>query len=384
MRAILMAAAVCVLAGSSARADEPPPWMGVWQGTIGGAQVRACFGTRDQPDHGAYYYLRHLKLIRLDPGFASTGQAWSEGDAEHASDGAPQWLMTRTSGGVLSGTWSDKAGRSLPIRLARVPLTKGDDANEPCRGMTFMGPRIAPLTVTRTPSDLDGTRYVRLIANVGAHFDVKIEGFELTGTTPAAARLTAELSRPLPKPGGRERPEWLTCLLDTAGSFGEEGRFEDVLEPDLISRRWLVVSETRDAFCGDSSASVDWRVYRLPSGEAADPWSWFNAEAVKRNRINSTLLTEIGPKLRKIFVARWSGEDDCKDVPQTEDDWDVHPTREGLAFWPRLPHLKFPCAQDVVVPYGELAPLLNEEGRAAISSIVEDLRSLPPRPKAKS
>lgn len=403
LRATFGAAAVCALAGA-ARADAPTPWMGVWQGSVGGAQVRACFGTRDQPDHGAYYYLRHLKLIRLDPAFASSGQAWSEGDAEHDSEGAPQWRLAGAPGGALTGTWTDKAGRSLPIRLTRVRLIKGDDVEEPCRGMTFMGPRIAPLTVTRTPAELDGTGYVRLIANVGAHFDVKIESFELTGpilgTTPAAARLNAGLAKPLPssRPSslasslassagpGQElgRPDWLACLLDAAGSFGEDGQFEDIVEPGLISRRWLVTSETMNAACGDRqrSDSVDWRLFSLPSGEPVDPWSWFTTDAVQRSRVGSTRLTDIQPKLRKLLAARWSGEDECKDVARTENDWDIHPTREGLAFWPRLPHLMFPCAQDAVVPYGELAPLLNESGRAAIASIVEDLRSLLP-PKGK-
>ena len=381
MRWFLMVPLVWALAGA-VRADPPPPWMGVWQGTLGGAEVRACFGTQGQTDHGAYYYLRHLKLIRLDPAFDNAGQAWSEGDADQTGD-TPRWVLTRTSGGVLGGTWSDKSGRRLPVRLTRIPLLKGDDTEEPCRGMTFMGPRLAPPTVTRIPASLDGTRYVRLIENVGAHFDVKIEAFELPGSTPAIAWLNTLLAKPLP--GGARRPDWLTCLLDTAGSIGEEGEFEDVLEPDVISAHWLVTSETQDASCGDRQRSdaVDWRVFSLPSGEAVDPWSWFTVEAVRRRQVGGVRLTEIQPRLRKILTAHWTGEDECKDVAETEDGWDIHPTRDGLAFWPRLTHLRYPCADDLVVPYAELTPLLNETGRASISSIVEEFRRLPPRPKAK-
>lgn len=85
-----------------------------------------------------------------------------------------------------------------------------------------------------------------------------------------------------------------------------------------------------------------------------------------------------------MLAARWPRkDDDCSGVPEDQNDWDLHPTREGLAFWPQLPHVMFACSEDVVIPYRELAPLLNPKGRAAIDSIVEDLHALPPSPKRK-
>jgi hypothetical protein len=41
----------------------------------------------------------------------------------------------------------------------------------------------------------------------------------------------------------------------------------------------------------------------------------------------------------------------------------------------------FACSEDVVIPYRDLAPLLNAKGRAAVGSISEDLRRLPPKAK---
>ena len=90
----------------------------------------------------------------------------------------------------------------------------------------------------------------------------------------------------------------------------------------------------------------------------------------------------IGPALRRLLVAHWARhEDGCNDIVDDQAEWSIHPTRNGLAFFPQLAHVIYACAEDDVIPYRDLAPLLNETGRAAIQSIVEDLQRLPPEAK---
>lgn len=69
-----------VLAAAPAQAQSPAPstWQGVWRGTIGQAPVQVCLDR----DFGAYYYLKHLKIISLGPLDRPTNSAtlpvWSE------------------------------------------------------------------------------------------------------------------------------------------------------------------------------------------------------------------------------------------------------------------------------------------------------------------
>jgi hypothetical protein len=174
--------------------------------------------------------------------------------------------------------------------------------------------------------------------------------------------------------------------MQQSGSTGDDGEYDDELSPDLISRHWMVTQETNSSTCGGAhpNASTGWKVWDLTTGNAVDPWSWFTAEGVTRSS-DTPDASQVGPKLKAMLVARWGRkDDDCKDVLDGEDFWDVHPTRSGLAFWPQLPHVVYACSEDVVVPYRDLAPLLNAKGKAAIASIVEDVKALPAPAKHKS
>lgn len=251
MRAFVLPAVVCSLAGAAnAQSDAPRPWSGVWQGTVGAAKVRACFGRASERDQGAYYYLRRLQLIGLESeGTGKSGQTWTERDPAGESKNAPRWTLSAGPGGMLRGNWS-RNGSSLPVRLRRVTYLQADEAENPCGGMTFQVPRVVEPTVARTPATLDGVRYTKLVAKVGDHFGADIETFELPAALSGAARINAELAKTLPRLGGREPPGYLDCAMNSAGSFGEGGEFRDSVEPDLITRRWLVSHEIETGFCG--------------------------------------------------------------------------------------------------------------------------------------
>ena len=377
MRTIVLAAVAALLAGAAfAQADAPPPaWSGVWKGTLGEAQVVACFGTESDPSAGAYYYVSHLKLIGLDPSTAPP-QMWAEGSIGDKK--AARWTLS-PSGDAMTGTWSG-SGKSLPIRLTRVPLTK-DDADTPCGAWAFTQPRVPTPTVSRKPAMLDGVAYTKLIVNTGADLDVTLETFALDASTPAAARINAVLAKSLPKAG--KPGDYVYCLTGAAGSMGGDGVYTDTLEPVLISKRWMATEDDTENACGGAhpDEETDYHLYDMTSGAAVEPWSWFTADGVTHSS-DSPDTPEVGPKLRKMLVARWTRKGDCKDVLDGNDFWDIHPTRTGLAFWPQLPHVVAACSQDVTIPYAALAPLLNAKGKVAIASIVDDVKALPP-PAAK-
>ena len=395
LTAVLAAVAFLAVGGAAAApADPPRPWTGVWAGTVGGEPVRACFGTMD-PDQGAYYYLRHLRLLTLDPVDAAKaggpGQAWTETDpapprkVAHPKD-SPQWRLSPAPGGALAGAWS-QGGRTLPVRLTPVAYAADGNPTTPCGALAFSAPRFIPPTLVRRPAVLDGVRYTQLAWDVGAHFGADLKSFALPPVTPGAARVNAQIAIPRPRLGGKALPGYLDCAMGAVGDFGQDGEYSDTLAPDLITGRWLVTDHVVSVSCGGAhpDAEETYKVWSLTAGKPVDPMTWFRPAALSPPAPKSYDPPAIGPGLRKLLVAHWTRDDeDCKDIAGDQAEWSIHPTREGLAFFPQLPHVVFACSDDDVIPYRDLSPLLNETGRAAIASIVEDLKSLPPKAKSQT
>ena len=384
MRMLVLAAAFGLFAGAVLADSDPPPpaWSGVWEGTLGDQKIEACFGVAGDPDGGSYYYLRHLKLIPLEAPTAPKG-TWVEGYDDEKKD-APRWTLAAAGANVLSGTWSG-SGKSLPIRLTRIALSSPDDADMPCGSAVFTAPRITATTLTSKPGVLDGVAFTTLTLNVGAHLDASIASFALDATTPGATRINAALAEPLSKKGDSGAAEYAECVADAAGTHAD-GEYHVTLKPNLISKHWMVSEEDDEDFCGGAHPNADeaWKLWDLTSGAAVDPWRWFNADGVTYSNDTTPPFAQAGPKLQKMLAARWTHKGECKDVLDGNDSiWDVHPTRRGLAFWPQFPHVVYACSQDVVIPYAELAPLLNAKGKAAVASIIEDLKTLPPPPAKK-
>jgi hypothetical protein len=358
---------------------------GVWQGTLGSQQVDACFGTAESDEEGAYFYLRHLELITLvpPPDVEDTGpsRSWIENgqDEVKPKPGDARWTLAPRKDGSLEGTWS-QSGRSLPVHLTRVAWNGRDEA---CGSMTFMAPRIVQPTVTRIPANLDGVAYTKLKVNVGAHFKTDIETFELPATSPAAAKVNAQLAEAIPKVGGKLPPDYVVCAMTVARQSGGTGESGETLAPGFISRRWLAVEDVSNEYCGGAHPNTEtmWRIWSLESGEAMDLWSWFGPGGASRNRYHSPV---VGPGLRKLLIAHWPQDEDgsdCNELGETAEGWSIHPTREGLAFFTELD--RGACSGEAVVPYGELAPVLSTQGKAAIASLEEDVRVMPPKQKKR-
>jgi hypothetical protein len=369
--------AVAAMAGhAAANAD---PWMGVWRGTLGNAAIRACFPPQDRETNGSYYYLRHLRLIPLVTDSAQpvdgSARRWSV-DREKQ---APRWLLSVRTDGSLAGSWSQN-GKTLPIHLSHVPTAAGDEADNPCGGMTFHGPRVTPVSVSRKPAPIDGVTYSVLTANVGAHFGANVSTFALRGDSAAIRRVNADLAKRLPQPPDKEPPDYLLCDMNTADTTGMGGGYSETTEPDVVSRSWLVARRVDDDNCGGAhpNMEISWRIWNLKTGEEVRPQDWLTPVAIAKKADGGP---EIGPALREMLSVHWPRED-CSEVPETENYWFIHPTREGLAFQPELAHVNFACTEDAVIPFKEIEPLLSAKGRAAIRSIEAEFRKLPRKAKA--
>src|SRR5256885_8530393 len=138
--AAIVALALLTLQPSGALAvGEHSGFGGVWQGTLSGQPIRACFNQADGGSFGAYYYLAHLQTIALQQS-DDEDRTFIEG-LQKDDPKAPRWTFDKTEGVTLTGHWSAGA-RSLPIRLSRVPQTKLKADETPCGSMLFHGPRL--------------------------------------------------------------------------------------------------------------------------------------------------------------------------------------------------------------------------------------------------
>lgn len=88
-------------------------WQGAWSGTIGKAEITACFLVPDGSSR--YRYKRYQKDIELT---AMSHNVWGEVTNGVITD---IWVMNDPQGNTMDGEWQNlMAGRRLPIHLKRM------------------------------------------------------------------------------------------------------------------------------------------------------------------------------------------------------------------------------------------------------------------------
>ena len=337
---------------------------GVWQGTVGGQQIRACFNQRESSTFGAYYYLNHLVSIPLQQP-DDKKLTFVEGGDERDS-ASPRWTFDKSAPDRLAGTWT-QAARTLPIALTRVPLPKLSEDDTPCGSMVFQKPRLEGVRTVTKPAAKDGVQYTRLILDLRGHFgeDISVETFALAGDSAAVRKINAKLREPL----GGEPDGWLACIRMAANNSPYGAANSESYEPRLFGRRWLVVMHHWDGDCGgahpDSSNTP--MVFDLTTGAEVDVFDWFNDKAIKREPVEGyEPLISLRSPFRSIVLGGWKADDaECTDVVRTAEYWHAELTRTGFTFTPDLPHVAQACGEDFKVPFAKLQPWLNDKGKAA-------------------
>lgn len=347
-----------------AQAAEAPAWQGVWQGAIGRLPVRACFADKDHGSDGAYYYLRHLRAIPLEQ-LEKPGSIWVEQDSRDAK--RPRWAF-KTTGTVLSGTWSD--GRnSLPFRLTRVPGLKPGQLS--CGSLLFNQPRLKRASIATSRARIGGVGYMKLAFRPGPQFpDVEIVTFALDRPSPAAQRINQRLREPLP--GAAERSEWFRCMTASLDSVARDGEYRVAIEPVMATGRWLAARHWQEGSCGGASpfnSSVS-RTFDLKSGAEVDLHNWLNGRAVARGNAGSGRLAALRPAFRQFILARASPQDaECREAVASEQYWDIGLRRTGLVFSPSLPRVVQACGDEILVPFNRLTAYLSPQGSAGVASL---------------
>ena len=191
---------------------------------------------------------------------------------------------------------------------------------------------------------------------------MKIDSFALDGATPARSAAStpprpSNCRRPQPDPA--KPSDYVARLMWQAGTSGDEGEYDDDLAPALISQHWLVSKDTAYSSCGGAhpNGEVDWRLDRT-TGAAVDAWSWFTADAA--------VYSKDDPAGRASRSAQAAAS---RRTLAGQGRLQGRAGRPGLlgrasdAPRPRLlaavPERGLRLFEDVVIPYADLAPLLN-------------------------
>lgn len=385
-------------------ASPVSPWAGVWQGTVGKAEVRLCLQQGDQVS-GAYYYARYLKLIALSEPERATVQGGplllkemmpKAGRRASALWEEVDWLLQRSADGrVLEGSWRSPH-RTLPVRLTLQapvppPAPGGEAAPQACESDAFNLPREVPAQVVGTELRLKGagagTAYRQLRLDFGGRNPSDIRSFELLREDEGARRFNAAQRQAL-MDDQRTRFE---CSRSVIGRFGSDGDYNAVTEPVLIGRQWLLLRQQISDDCGGAhpNAHMGYQLWHLGEARVQDPWAWFNPKGAVQtwhgegaNRYSTLTL---GAPLRAALSQAWAklwppGEEDCRSVAdEGGGPWSAHPTPQGMVFMPELPHVAYACTEEVLLPWARILPWLNATGQQAVASFRADMARLPAR-----
>ncbi|WP_160602921.1 hypothetical protein [Pontixanthobacter aquaemixtae] len=354
---------------------------GVWRGTVGEQPIHACFND----DTGVYYYDRHLRPIFLRPDGARFAEriGWDK-------ETSARWSITYSGADRVEGEWSD-GERQLPIRLRAVPWTVADRHASACESQAFMGPRLAGGQIETEPATLGKAGYTKLTFVPPAHFsadDLSIQTIALDGTRYGDISINYALAFHLPR--GTIGDAYAECFARPMAFRGVDGYFHKFVEPELITPRWLGVIESNSVECGGAHPS-HWqsrRVFDRNSGKEIEVTSWLSDQAMDREILaedtpDADVHTTLNQRFVDVLLRHWQPitdsasederehRDSCMQAAGEQSYWNVGlaAQSEGLAFIPSLPHVIAVCAETVVVPWGELAPFLTMEGRAAMLSL---------------
>lgn len=357
-RALILAFLAVLMAAPVAAQDAPRAWEGVWKGTVGTYPVVVCL-SRDGAGRGrgAYYYLSRKQPLHLDPG--EREGSWLEEAAEHRN--APQWSISPVGSAALTGTWSDGGSRTLPVTLARVAYEADTD---PCGSTAFIAPRLGPVRRTSKPAK----GYDIVAWDVGPQFaDVSIEGFALRPELPGDAAINRKAAvDPLAADGPAD---FVGCMKGSLESSGRDGSFDFAQVPTKVRGDYLSVEQTNGYDCGGvhPDAFTVYRTFDRRTGEEIALWSWLARSATGEQADDTRMLSK---PLRTLVLRRMRPVGDCREAVLAAEYWRIGLADDGLRFSPSLPHVVAACADDAVVPWQALAPMLSATGKAAMQRIV--------------
>jgi hypothetical protein len=359
-----------MLAQPALAAPDLEAFHGVWSGTIDSLRVQACYDAGDYSSEGKYFYLRRLGTIPLRANDKKPGEL-TEGWAD--TKDVARWRMTSIAKDRAEGTWTG-SGRTLPIRLARLPFTTSEEFSTPCASLAFVRPILAASRIVKTAAQVHGLT-VDKWSLAYPDDSISVESFQLRGTGPAIAAINRRLRQPFDDAD----EGWKWCLRN-ARSFGAD--YHDEVEARLVTTRWLLANSFNESFCGGAhpNNSNQPLLFDRRTGKVADLYSWFASANVRREKVEGLSETIDSPAgklfdlVLRLHPRASESEEDCGGAVKTASSWTLELRAEGIAFTPDLPRVVMACGDELVLPWARLEPFLSPTGKREVAALRAELR----------
>jgi hypothetical protein len=343
---------------------------GVWRGTIGNLPVHACYDAGDYSNDGKYFYLRRLSTIPLRADEKVPGEL-TEGWADTKS--VARWRIKAITKNRAEGVWTGN-GRSLPIRLTRLPFDTSEEFATPCGSLAFIQPIVAATRIVKSPGRVRGLA-VEKWTLVFPDESILVESFQLLGSGPVIATINRRLREPFDKAD----EGWKWCLRN-AGPFGAD--YHDEVESRLVTTRWLSVNLFNESFCGGAHPNNSNQpiLFDRQSGRSVDLYTWFGSASSNREKVEgySETIDTLTGKLFDLVLALHprasESEEDCGGAVKTASSWTLELKAEGIGFTPDLPRVVMACGDEVVLQWNKLAPFLSPTGKREVAALRAELR----------
>lgn len=359
-----------LLAQNAQAAPDLKALHGVWSGTIGNLPVQVCYDAGDYSNEGKYFYSKRLSTIALKADEKKPGEL-TEGWADDKD--VARWRMTEIGKDRAEGTWTAK-GRSLPIRLTRLPFTTSEEFSTACSSLEFVRPILAATRISRTP-DRDHGLAVEKWKLAYPDDSISIESVQLLGAGAAIAAINRRLREPFEK----AEEGWMWCLRN-AGSFG--GDYHDEVAVRLVTSRWLAVNVVNESSCGGAHPNNSNQpiLFDRITGNVTDLYTWLGSASSNREKVEGysetidTLRGKLFDLVLKLHPRASESEEDCGGAVKTASSWTLELKGEGIGFTPDLPRVVMACGDEVVLPWSRLEPYLSPIGKQEVAALRAELR----------
>ena len=370
MKRLIFGLFVLLLAQNAQGAPDLKALQGVWSGTIGNLPVQACYKAGDYSDEGKYFYMGRLSTIPLQADKKAAGEL-TEGWAD--TKVVARWRMGAITRNSAEGTWTGK-GRTLPIRLNRLPFATSGDFDGPCGSLAFVQPILAATRIVKSPGRVHGVA----VENWKLAFpdeSISVESFQLNGSSPAIAAINRRLREPFDK----SDEGWKWCLRN-ADAWG--AGYLDEVEARLVTARWLSVMLTNESYCGGAHPNNSNQpiLFDRQNGKTVDLYTWFGSASSNRQKVEGTpetidtLTGKLMDLVLKLHPRASESEEECGGAVKTASSWTLELKREGISFTPDLPRVVMACGDEVVLPWSRLEPYLSPTGKQEVATVRAELR----------
>jgi hypothetical protein len=377
---VWMNAALTALFAAAPFAAGAEEMEGVWRGLIGTTDVQMCLQDFDSAPIGAYYAVEDGEIVTLEAHASSSGSALTTWE-EFGTDENAVLAFTQQGADRLTGTRTTGRG-SAEIALTRVSVLAAEQrvfGFTNCGSHAFSADRLsAQDVVQKIPATWRDVSYTKLVFEM-QKVDLKIESFEIDGTSAAVRKINAELA--LGFPTLDPDADVLGCAQSNLSWSGRDGLFIQRRWPAFLTGSLLVIATQNNIYCGGAypETSTEWQVMDLETGEQIDTKTWFDDEVFSQFSVaaaDGRLETDQTFAAEFMALYKMSGVDPaCFETIEFDSEWFIRPSDQGMIFFQSLPHALQACALDVLMPYEDVWPFLSERGKATVAIFEKALKT---------